>query len=68
MSPTRPLPHTRNVTASEANGIIHRHAKRRSMNPGICKSALYKDGLETAEGLLRQDAGRYFLSTPGRGA
>ncbi|UQN09231.1 hypothetical protein [Deinococcus sp. QL22] len=68
MSPTRILPQTRNVTVSEPDNIIARHAKRRNMNPRIYKSALYKDGLDTAEGLLRQDAGRYFLSTPGRGA
>ncbi|UQN10299.1 hypothetical protein [Deinococcus sp. QL22] len=68
MSPTRILRQTRNVTVSEADNIIKRHAQTRKMNPRICKSALDKDGLDTAEGLLRQDAGRYFLSTPGRGA
>ncbi|WP_256566014.1 hypothetical protein [Deinococcus sp. QL22] len=33
MSPTRILPQTRNVTVSEADSIIARHAKRRNMNP-----------------------------------
>ncbi|UQN09076.1 hypothetical protein [Deinococcus sp. QL22] len=55
------------MTVSEADNIIDRHAKRRNMNPRICRSALYEDGLDTDEGLLRRDAGRYFLSTPGRG-
>ncbi|UQN10677.1 hypothetical protein [Deinococcus sp. QL22] len=68
MSPTRPLPHTRSVTAIEADNIIDRHAKSRKMNKCICKLALHKDGLNTAAGLLRQDAGRYFLSMPGCGA